>query len=309
MAKPQRSRTQRPAARSKSGRSGSLGAERRRRRALQWAGLLAALGVVGGAGYGLSRLEQHVHRHERFFERPDILLAGVPEELESIIGERLEPFADRPWADPGLCVRIARTLEACAWVRGVDRVRRTPPHTIEVRCDYRTPAAMVQDRGEFVLLDAEGVRLPGRYPYSPALPLVQGVVGQAPPAGVPWEAPDLSAGLAVAGRIEVEAFAEQVVAVRVHNFRGREDPRAGHIELATDRPGGRIIWGSAPGEEIEENTVEQKLAILRHNYAQYGRIDANRAVIDVSTFPDGFTTPLDMTASIAGPAERAYNRK
>ena len=106
-----------------------------------------------------------------------------------------------------------------------------------------------------------------------------------------WNAPDLRGGLAIADLIADEEFADQIRAVRVHNYGGREDARRGHLELATDQVGGRIIWGSAPGEEVEENTAEQKLAILRRNYELFGRADAGRAVIEVSTFPDRFTTP------------------
>ena len=64
-----------------------------------------------------------------------------------------------------------------------------------------------------------------------------------------------------------------------------------NVELATDRAGGRIRWGSAPGLEIEENLPGQKLALLRQNFINTGRADADHPVIDVSTFPDRFTVP------------------
>ena len=74
-------------------------------------------------------------------------------------------------------------------------------------------------------------------------------------------------------------------------YGGRRDPRACHIELMTDQAGGRIRWGSAPGSELEENGVQQKLALLRENFSKTGRVDARHAVIDVSTFPDRYTIP------------------
>jgi len=64
--------------------------------------------------------------------------------------------------------------------------------------------------------------------------------------------------------------------------------------LTTDQNGGTIIWGSAPGQELEENTAAQKLAILRSNYARSGRLDSQYRVIDVSVFPDRFIVPGDV---------------
>jgi hypothetical protein len=268
-----------------------------KRRAWRWSGTAVALVVIAaGASVGMARLDQHVHQQDRFSGPPEIVLVDVPAELEPIIREGVDPLTDGRWIDPDLCVRVADQLLRIAWVRKVNSIRRIPPGRIEVRCAYRTPAAMVQVGGEFVLIDAERVRLPGRYPYSPALPLIQGVAAPPPAPGVYWRAADLAAAMAVATRLEPEPFANQVTAIRVHNYKGRENAQAAHIELATDRAAGRIIWGSAPGEEIEENSATQKLAIMRRNYEQYGRIDAGHTVIDISTFPDRFTTPLATAA-------------
>ena len=158
---------------------------------------------------------------------------------------------------------------------------------------------MVQSRDGFVLIDDEGVRLPGRYPYSSSFALIQGVAGRPPAPGQRWETGDVAAGLSLWKLLSAEPFAEQITAVLVHNYGGRQRAEAAHIELATDQAGGRVIWGSAPGEEIEENSAAQKLAILRHNHRLHGRIDAGRPVIDISTFPDRFTTPTQARGGLA----------
>ncbi|MCH7814477.1 MAG: hypothetical protein IID40_10710 [Planctomycetes bacterium] len=265
-----------------------------RRRALWFsAKVLAFALILGGIAVGLTRLERYVHAQTYFSTAPEIVLIDPPAAIGEIVHAQLEPLTRGPWIDRDLCPRIADRLGRIAWVRRVERVRRSASGRIEVHCDYRLPVALVQDGGEFVLVDDEQIRLPGRYPYCESWPLIQGVATAPPPAGQRWNAPDLAAGLRVAERVALEPFADQVSAVLVHNYNGRLDAREGHLELATDRAGGRIIWGSAPGEEVEENSAAQKLAILRRNHELYGRIDAGRRVIDISTFPDRFTTPLD----------------
>ncbi|HUU81938.1 MAG TPA: hypothetical protein VM243_00415 [Phycisphaerae bacterium] len=269
----------------------------KKRRALRVAAAVIAFGAVAvGAAAGLRQLDRQVHALPHFGGPPDIVLQDVPEGLDPIIRQALTPVLDADWSEPALCDRIGRQLEANAWVRKVDSVRRLPTGRIAIHCVYRTPMALVQTGGEFILIDQQAVRLPGSYPYHASWPLIQGVAGVPPPAGRTWEAPDLSAAVAVLDRLAAEPFADQLTAVLVHNFHGRIDAREAHIELATDRAGGRIIWGSAPGEEVAENTADQKLAILRRNHELYGRIDAGRQVIDVTMFPDRFTTPTEAAA-------------
>lgn len=256
---------------------------------LRWTLFVA---IAGGIGYGMARLERHVYAADRFDDPPKLVLLDVPEGLEPVLREHLEPVTrDAVWTEPDLCRRIHDRLESNAWVRAVDRVRRYADGTFRIRAKYRRPRALVQTDGWFALVDGYGVRLPGRYPYSEAVPLIQGVAAPAPKPGEAWNAPDLKDGLKIVDLLVEEPFADQVTAVLVHNHQGRVNPHAAHLELATDRAGGRILWGSAVGEEIEENSAAQKLAIIRRNYELHGRIDAGHAVIDVSTFPDRFTTP------------------
>jgi cell division septal protein FtsQ len=269
----------------------SLDAEQKQRLVKLAARVVVAVAAAAGIGLGMAELDRRVHAAERFSGPPQIVLAGVPTDLDAVLREHLQVVSESDWTEPDLCRRIAIRLAESGWVARVDRVRRQADGRVEVSCRYRTPFALVQCGRDFLLVDAEGVRLPGRYPFSASLPLVQGVAGPPPDAGRAWEAKDLQAGVGVLRRLRAEPFADQVTAVLVHNYGGREDRHTAHLELATDRAGGRIIWGSAAGEEIEENTAAQKLAILRRNYELHGRADAGLAVIDVSTFPDRFTTP------------------
>ncbi len=257
---------------------------------------LSVVGVAIGGSYALGRLNAHVDGLV-LSERPEATVSFIdmPPLLRDLalhdLNTSLSDLTRRPWTDDALCREMAGRLESVGWMAKVHFVRRTAEGVFEISGKYRLPVALVQRDSRFFLVDGTSVRLPGTYAYHPAWKIVQGVVAPPPGAGERWEAEDLSAGLDVLSAIRDEPFGEQITGVLVDNFAGRRDARSVHIELATDRSGGRIRWGSAPGKEVEENLVHQKIALLRGNYGITGRADATHAVIDISTFPDRYTIP------------------
>jgi hypothetical protein len=275
----------------------SLNPARARRVASRVAGFVLGLLLVAGSVYAINRLDTHVEAQLIAHPPavPRIAVVDVPEVLRGVadseLHEALLPLLDFDWTDDRLCREMAALAGTVGWVRDVVAVKRTYDACFEVRCTYRLPFALVQQAGQFILVDREGVRLPGTYLYDDRLMLVQGVEGDIPDFGEAWEGQDLQAALKLIAIIEREPFANQISAVLVGNYGGRCDKRKAHVELATDRAGGRIRWGSAPGEEIEENSVGQKLAILRANYQRSGRIDENHPVIDISTYANRYTVP------------------
>lgn len=248
-----------------------------------------AVGLVAGAGIGLAHLDAKVHATPRFCKPPTIELIDVPDGLRDTMLTKLAPFESAIGFEPETCAKIGQALEADPWVRRVNCVRRTHDLRIEVSCEYRLPAAMVQLGSEFYLVDDEQVRLPGVYGFQDSLPLIQGVESDAPTPGEAWNTPDLAAGMTLAKYINPERFAHQITGIQVHNYNGRCSPRDSHIVLTTDRAGSLIKWGSAPGEEVEENSAKRKIAILRHNFERFGRVDAGFHAIDISVYSDRFT--------------------
>ena len=249
----------------------------------------AAAGMVVAAAVGLAYLDRRVHAAPHFSQPPVIDLVDVPDGLRETMLAKLAPFEAATGFEPEACAKIGRALETDPWIRRVNRVRRTHDLRIAVSCTYRLPAALVQIDSSFYLVDDERVRLPGVYGYQESLPLIQGVASEPPPPGEAWGGADLAAGMALGRLITPEPFADQITGIQVHNYGGRRSPRDAHVVLTTDRAGCLIRWGSAPGEEIEENDATEKIAILRHNFERFGRADAGFRTIDVSVYPDRFT--------------------
>ena len=274
----------------------SLDAARRRRVVYGTLGAVGAVLLCASGSIAVSRLEAHVERAQwRAFPGARVVFVDLPSSLESLaladLNGAVEGLMDGAWTDPKLCRRLAERVAGVGWVERVHHVRLSSDATFRISADYRRPIAMVQQGTGFLLVDRHAVRLPGSYRYDAAWLLIRGVAAPAPTAGVGWNGEDVRAGLAVLALIHDQPFTRQITAVLVDNFGGRLDRLASHIELATDRAGGRIRWGSAPGREFEENTPVEKLALLNANFAGTGRCDAGYPVIDVSTYPDRFTVP------------------
>lgn len=270
--------------------------EYRRRLVVGGVLLVGASACFASAGYGLGRLDTHV-RAMTLEKHPsaDVLFIDLPNDLASFALDDLYASIDdlqtMLWTDDRLCREMSQRLSTVGWVERVNFVRKTSTAQIQVSANYRYPVALVKQVDGYYLVDTHRVRLPGTYRFEPTWKLVHGVAAPAPAPGRVWEGADLLAGLGVLERIAREPFAHQVTGVDVANFSGRVDPYRSHLALETDRPEGRIAWGSALGQEVEENLPEQKLALLRANYRETGRVDADHPVIDISTFPDRITVP------------------
>lgn len=225
-------------------------------------------------------LEEIPHSQIVFVDLPPAVSALAEGELRSLV----EPFTADVWTEETLCRRIGAQVRTSGWIESLRHVRRKPDGRIEISARYRLPVASVPLGAGVALIDAVGTRLPGTFAHQPSWPVVVGVKASAPPPGDVWVGEDLQAALDLLAVLGPEEFAPQVAGVDVRNFGGRLDGLLPHIDLLTDRAGGRIRWGSAIGREVEENAPAQKIALLRTNFHQTGRIDGGYSVIDVSTY-------------------------
>lgn len=251
-------------------------------------------GMVGGCALLMWLLHQaqlREYRQPKYHEPIRIQLANAPAGLDRLIRKDLAELAGWNWIDGNVCRSVHDRLAQSPWIQSIHRVSKPEPGLVRVKCQYRLPVALVQDREYFYMVDEYGVRLPGQHGYEPGWLLIQGVEGELPSPGEQWPGEDLAAGVRLANMILAQPYRDQVSAVLVHNYGGRRAPYRSHLELLAGRDGHRILWGSAPGEELEENSTAQKLRILAANYRRYGTIDADQPTIDISVLPDRFLIP------------------
>ena len=230
----------------------------------------------------------------------------------------LQEIADRYTArDLGGVDRQAVNYNA--WVKRITQVRRyvqpdRQAQWIEIYAEYRRPAAVIAvpiDRAtgkrltdfqlikdparvpamRYYLVDEELTRLPGEYSEnvfaSMQMMTLYGVDQDVPAPGSPWTAPELAAGLKLAGILAGQPFASQIALINLANFEGRAiDPKAvdktdAHITLLTPY-GTEVRWGRAIGEEkFYEIAAGGKIKALTSIFARFNRIDAGRNYVDI----------------------------
>lgn len=249
-------------------------------------------GVAVAIVWGMRTLDRSVHANPAFSEPPQIVFVDDgPEVMHDKMQDHLQGLTDGAWIESTLCARIGARLAQSPWVAAVRSVDKRADGVVEIDCAYRQPLAVLQIGDKFRLIADDGVVLPGQYGTHGGLPIIQGVTTTLPAPGTPLIGDDALAGIAMVRLLRDEAFLDQIVAIRVEGSAGSGASGGRSIELTTDQNGGRIIWGSAPGYEVEENTINQKLAILRSNIERSGRLDSDYRVIDISVFPDRFIVP------------------
>lgn len=272
--------------------------------AVFWAGVRVAyvclwLGMIGGTIYGLNWCRDRVLAMPQYRKSATVRLEQLPSWLNNpdhefirqqiINAVKLDPQKDC-FADDAVTAKVARGLTECKWVEQVLSVRKDERDgIIWVKCRYSLPTAWIQQNDKCYLIDERGYRLPVKYPADRVagnrMPVISGVAESPPEVGQPWLGDDLQAGLKEA-RILPARIRQQVAAIDVENYTGRKDPQAPDIKLITQERASEIFWGHAPGEEYDvELTADYKIKVLEDNLRHCGRIDGDKAYLDIRTAP------------------------
>jgi hypothetical protein len=268
-------------------------------------GTLVALAtaVLGcGALFGIDSLRENVRvapgdqmRAEslRLTSGPSWMTPAIRAELDVAVLDPTFP-ARFSLLDEDVCRRIAVAYERCLWVDRVERIVKHDPRVapsrppLEIQLRFRRPLAFVQTREGFVLVDDQGIRLPGLYGEARLADsrfiVVTGVVTNPPSPGEAWPDPSLQAALKVADAVEPRREAYGLATVDVSNFAGRRDPRDTEIAIFTVN-GTRIKWGKAPSSQAEmlrEKSAAQKVEYLDYVYKTlHGQVDGVLSYIDI----------------------------
>ena len=277
-------------------------------------GVCLAIGCALGLGVwtGMGRLERKVHALERYEGALTLEWVDLPDWLElpdnahilDALERRIDLRAGDHLLDRGLAERLGQTLRdpSLGWIASVERVKVRPDRLVTVKCRFRRPSAWVVYGNYCYLVGQEGVRLPGRYDVrdcrdSPML-MIDGVGIGPPVVGEVWRGADLVSGLHLASLLADTPYRHQITSIIVDNHDGREDRSRPHIELATDHRGSRIWWGRPPDQEFgAEITAAQKLTLLETLYRRWGRIDLNKAYVNIMTWPDKISLPAGDSSS------------
>ena len=176
-----------------------------------------------------------------------------------------------------------------AWIKRITFIRRawTPnAQIIEISAVYRQPAALVDGPTGGYMVSPGGVRLPGLYKanqLSAIQWLVQIIGSQAAPpvAGAHVDSPRIQVALKLIHLLAPQPYYGQIAAINLRNLGGKSSSLAPQITLIT-RFGTQVWWGRAPGQEgFYEVPAARKLESLARIYARFGRIDADRAYVDI----------------------------
>jgi hypothetical protein len=262
----------------------------------------AAVVVLVACGVAFALVERHVEKNLAFPAKPPgIVLKARPAWMSDLVAQQIAtqvaPRGAHSAFDHDMLVEITRMLKTNPWIMNVRSVRRVygdaPGDTLELDCDFRTPAALVRTGNAFYLIDRNGVRLPEQYAANEVervvktpdghvnILVIEGVSRPAPAnAGQKWTGEDLRAGLDMAGLLLDPAnqpFTHEIRRINVENFNGRHDAREAQIVLTTCY-NTQIRWGRPikATDRFIEVDPGRKLDYLRRVFQEYGRVDANQ---------------------------------
>lgn len=173
----------------------------------------------------------------------------------------------RPATDDRMIPELAARIQADPWVRRLHRLSRSYPNGLELDVEFRRPYVAVRHGDGYVLLDREGVRLPGRFERPPsrlALPAVTGVMMSPPAPGLPWTSPEIAAAFEMLRLIENSLMQGlPIVTMDISNLDRRLRPAGSEVVLRMSQ-GWEIHWGAPPSAAAApwEAPVADKLAAL-----------------------------------------------
>lgn len=249
-------------------------------------GVVVVLGLVGLWSIGQSRL-----RHNKAFALRAEEMRLSPEQpiwirenvLRSVVKQHNleELFLD----DNNLTKQLADAFTLHSWILSVDSVKKSPTG-VEVVVNYRKPVAMVEvkfnDRPHVLPVDAVGTVLPpGDFDagdISNYLRIASDHLRPSGNVGDPWGDVKVAGAAKLAGLLDSIAWKDMGL-YRIEVTMNPRDSAVVYYLVMREHAEIRVLWGSAPGEETDEEQIAlEKLAELSAFYL------ANKS-LQISTEP------------------------
>jgi hypothetical protein len=193
---------------------------------------------------------------------------------------------------PDAAERLAQALALNPWIHEVREVRVRYPGRVQVDLVYRRPVLMVEVPHGVYPVSLSGVLLPSEdFSSSEAAryPRLSGIASTpAGPVGTHWGDTTVEAAARLAGYLQ-----EEWVRLGLEQLQPAErqplDDLAGpqQFVLLTKSGDTRIVWGSAPGQELPgELTAEAKMVRLRRMLDSGGTLDVPETVQLIDLRPE-----------------------
>lgn len=169
--------------------------------------------------------------------------------------------------DPELTKHVTEHYATNPWVAKVISVQKEFPNTLRVKVEMRKPLLAIEMKGQYVLVDKEGVRIPGTYVQVPKFSFtvarILGVKSAPPEAGKKWADAGIEAGIGVAEAL-VDNRVDRMMTIGAIDVSrvgrgGRDSEILIHAEDSVP-----IEWGRSPAtKEYGELTVDDKVRNLK----------------------------------------------
>lgn len=278
------------------------------------AGLISSTVILAGmivaAFFAWKHWAQPVINVGQYQLTPDnVQISSTPPWIRSDI--KAEVFRDGSLSESSaletdLTPRIAHAFEMHPWVDEVRRVSKEAPANVIVDLVYRQPIAWVEvpegmfgQQGQAALpIDSQSVLLPQSDFTPDDLGLFIRIdvenLSMCGPTGTPWGDPRVAGAAAIAtilgeqwrelGLYEIKALAD---------YSHPNAPATTRYELITPKEK-RLVWGSAPGSEVQgEPPATTKARMLREYVQRRGPLDQDTKVLNLDLRnPESIRTAL-----------------
>jgi hypothetical protein len=289
----------------------------------QFFGFVASFGLVIALACGLAMvalgsgaLERAVATHapEAGRERVVIEWPGeggktwLPEaqrqELTALAKDVLHATGANPF-DRGVISTLGTAFAKTGWFEGRPTVSRAGGGIIRLGGAWRTPAAVVRQRGEEQLIGWDGKPMPARFKVGLAtFPVIDGITPPAPKTAdgsvdcaQAWPGEEIIASLELLREIAVHPWMADVGGIDASEFGTLRS-----LAIVTKR-GTRVVWGGrASKPSLGEVTSERKTAHIDELWKQTGRIDGGFQLVYINTQKLQVDISATAQATMAGAA-------